>query len=206
MSIHMKEIESLLGFKCTIVDEQNVKVEISCNYPQQKKNCLKFYQKLEELKITESNITFPIRLKTSVITINPTDKFIIMNYFKIEGIKKIVEENKSNLIGKTTFIKPEIQYPPKAKYPNLHIHFYQVSEDDGMEVLDMEDLFECCFIHYNTNQFTKKRISDLEIYVNTSELRQIPFLPLELVKFDKKGNIQNFESHLLALKAVELPF
>ena len=39
MSIHMKEIESLLGFKCTIVDEQNVKVEISCNYPQQKKNC-----------------------------------------------------------------------------------------------------------------------------------------------------------------------
>jgi hypothetical protein len=202
----MKKLKPILGFECSIDKQKLVSVEVNCDYPQQKTNCLSFYKKLEELKITESNITFPIRLKTYVITINPTDKFTIMNYFKINGIKKIVEENKSNLVGKTTFIKPEIQYPPKAKYPNLHIHFYQVSEDDGMEVVDMEDLFECCFIHYNTNQFTKKRISDLEKYVNTSEIRQMPFLPMELVKFDKEGNIQDFESHLLALKSVELPF
>ena len=206
MSI-MKKLKPLLGFECSLDKEKLVSVEVDCDYPQEKTNCLSFYKKLEELKIIESNITFPIRLKTSVITINPTDKFIIMNYFKIEGIKKIVEENKSNLIGKTTFIKPEIQYPPKAKYPNLHIHFYQVSEDEGMEVLDLADMFESCFIHYhNTKQFTDKRISDLEIYVNTSELRQIPFLPMELVKFDKKGNLQDFSSHLLSLKAVELPF
>ena len=203
MSI-MKKLKPILGFECSIDKQKLVSVEVNCDYPQQKTNCLSFYKKLEELKITESNITFPIRLKTSVITINPTDKFTIMNYFKINGIKKIVEENKSNLVGKTTFIKPEIQYPPKAKYPNLHIHFYQVSEVDGMEVLDIEDMFESCFIHYNTKQFTDKRISDLEKYVNTEELIRIPFLPIELVRFDEFGNIMDFEQH--KINTIDLPF
>jgi hypothetical protein len=200
----MKKLKPILGFECSIDKQKLVSVEVNCDYPQQKTNCLSFYKKLEELKITESNITFPIRLKTSVITINPTDKFTIMNYFKINGIKKIVEENKSNLVGKTTFIKPEIQYPPKAKYPNLHIHFYQVSEVDGMEVLDIEDMFESCFIHYNTKQFTDKRISDLEKYVNTEELIRIPFLPIELVRFDEFGNIMDFEQH--KINTIDLPF
>lgn len=68
-------------------------------------------------------------------------------------------------------------------------------------------MIESCLIHYeNTKQFTAKRLSDLERYVNTAELKIMAFLPMELVKFDNVGNIQDFKQHLLALKAVELPF
>jgi hypothetical protein len=56
------------------------------------------------------------------------------------------------------------------------------------------------------NLFTSKRISDLEIYVNTLEIRQMPFLPMEVVKFDNNGNIKDFPHHLIVLNAVELPF
>jgi uncharacterized protein YfbU (UPF0304 family) len=203
----MKKLDPLFGFECETNERGLISVEVDCQFPQERNNCEILYKRFEELMIIDSGIEFPIQLKHWMVTINPTDKFTIMNYFRIEGIKKIVEENKSKLIGKTTFVKPEVQYNKKAKYPNLHIHFYQVSEDEGMEVLDLADMFESCFIHYhNTKQFTDKRISDLEIYVNTSELRQIPFLPMELVKFDKKGNLQDFSSHLLSKKAVELPF
>ncbi len=202
----MKKLPPLFGFECELDNEGLVSIEIDCDYPNNN-NCLKFYKSLEGLKIDESKVEFPLRLIHWVVTINPIDKFSIMNYLKIDGIKKIIEENKPKLIGKITFVKPEIQYPKKAKYPNLHIHFYQVSEDEGMNVESREDMIESCLIHYeNTKQFTTKRLSDLERYVNTLELKIMSFLPLEMVKFDKEGHIQLFETHLLALKATELPF
>ena len=205
--VFMKKLEPLFGFECKSVNDDIISVNDMCDYPQKEDNCLKFYRMLEEMNIIDSNIIFPLRLKHSVITINPTDKFTIMNYYKIDGIKKIVEENKSNLIGKITFIKPEVQYPKKAKYPNLHIHFFQVSEDEGMEVKDAEDMITSSMIYYeNTKQFTSKRISDLEEYVNTLEIRQMPLLPMEVVAFDNEGNIKDFQQHILALKAVKLPF
>ena len=144
-----------------------------------------------------------------MVTINPTDKFTIMNYFRIDGIKKIVEENKSKLIDKITFVKPEVQYNKKAKYPNLHIHFYQVSEDIGIEIMDIQDMIESCFIYYdNTKQFTKKRLSDLEKYVNPLELQIMSFFPMELVVFDIENgvNILDFPQQMRMLKSVELPF
>jgi hypothetical protein len=202
----MKKLKPLFGFECELDNEGIVSIELDCDYPNTN-NCLKFYKSLEGLKIDESKVEFPLRLIHWVVTINPVDKFTIMNYLNIDGIKKIIEENKSKLIGKTTFVKPEIQYPKKTKYPNLHIHFYQVSEDEGMEVVSREDMIESCLIHYeNTKQFTTKRLSDLESYVNTLELKIMPFLPMEMVKFDKEGHIQLFETHSLALKATELPF
>lgn len=202
----MKKLKPLFGFECELDNEGIVNIDLDCDYPD-KNNCLKFYKSLEGLKIDESKVEFPLRLIHWVVTINPVDKFTIMNYLKIDGIKKIIEENKSNLIGKTTFVKPEIQYPKKTKYPNLHIHFYQVSEDEGMEVVSREDMIDCCMIKYeNTKQFTTKRLSDLERYVNTLELKIMPFLPMEMVKFNAEGQIQFFETHLLALKATELPF
>ena len=202
----MKKLPPLLGFECELDNEGLVNVVLDCDYPNNN-NCLKFYKSLEGLKIDESNVEFPLRLIHWVVTINPVDKFTIINYLKIEGINKIIEENKPKLIGKITFVKPEIKYPKKTKYPNLHIHFYQVSEDEGMEVVSREDMIESCLIHYeNTKQFTTKRLSDLERYVNTLELKIMPFLPMEMVKFNTEGHIQFFESHLFALKATELPF
>ena len=203
----MKKLPSLFGFECVLDDEGLVSVEINFNYPQESFDSRRFYENLEANKIHESNITFPLRLSHWTVTINPTDKLTIMEYFRISGLKKIVDENKSKLIGKTTFIKPEVKYEKKCKFPNLHLHFFQVSDEQGMEIIDIDDMIDSCFIYYeNTKQFTAKRVADLERLVNSSELQIMSFLPMELVRFDKDGSIEDFLQHLLCLKAVELPF
>ena len=201
----MKKLKPIFGFNVNYDDEGHIEVDVSCSYPQEKKNCQEFYNRMELLKIDESKITFPLMIKDWVVTINPTNKETIMKYFKIEGIKKVVEEHKSKLIGKTTFIKPEIHYPKKAKYPNLIIHFYQLVDEGGVEIYDEYDLIDYCQIFYdNTLQFTEKRIADLEKLVNTEELIRMPFLPIELVRFDEFGNVMDFEQH--KINTIELPF
>ena len=204
----MKKLKPLLGFGCKADGQGLVSIDVDCQFPQEKDNCKMLYNRLEELKIIDSLIEFPLRLISWTVTINP-DKFTLMNYFRIDGIKKIVEENKSKLIGKTTFIKPEVQYNKKAKYPNLHIHFFQLSEDDGIEILDIQDMIESCFIYYeNTKQFTKKRLSDLKEFVNPLELQVMTFFPMELVEFDIENGeeILDFPQQMRMLKSVELPF
>ena len=203
----MKKLESIFGFDVNLDDEGNVVINDMCEYPQISKNCQTFYNKLELIKIDESKITFPIQLKEFIVTISATDPETIIEYFKIDGIKKVVEENKSKLIDKITFIKPEFFFSKKSKFPKLSVHFYQVVDEGGVEIFDAYDMVEFCNIHYdNTKQFTQKRIADLEKYVNTQELFQIPFLPIEMVRFDENGNIKDFENHLLAKSTSELPF
>jgi len=204
----MKKLKPLLGFGCKADGQGLVSIDVDCQFPQERDNCKMLYNRLEELKIIDSMIEFPLRLISWTITINP-DKFTLMNYFKIDGIKKIVEENKSKLIGKTTFIKPEVQYNKKAKYPNLHIHFFQVTDEEGIEIIDIQDMLETCFIYYeNTKQFTKKRLSDLEEFVNPLELQVMTFFPMELVEFDIENGeeILDFPQQMRMLKSVELPF
>lgn len=203
----MKKLESIFGFDVNLDDEGNVVINDMCEYPQINQQCFSFFQKLELIKIDESQITFPIQLKEWVVTISPTDKETITEYFKIDGIKKVVEENKSKLIDKITFVKGEIYYPKKSKYPKLAVHFYQVVNEGGVLIDDTYDMIEFCQIYYdNTKQFTQKRIADLEKFVNTQELFQIPFLPIEMVRFDENANIKDFENHLLAKSVSELPF
>lgn len=205
----MKKLKPLLGFGCKADGKGLVSIDVDCQFPQERDNCKMLYKRLEELKIIDSMIEFPLRLISWTVTVNPTDKFTLMNYFRIDGIKKIVEENKSKLIGKKTFIKPEVQYNKKAKYPNLHIHFFQVSDDKGTEILDIQDMLESCFIYYeNTKQFTKKRLSDLEKYVNPLELQVMSFFPMELVEFDieNENEILDFTQQMRMLKTVELAF
>lgn len=203
----MKKLKPLFGFECRLDDDGLVEVDIECEFPEDNSNCLKFFRQLEKQKIIDSKIDFPIRLIHWTVTINPTDRFTIMNYFTIDGLKKIVEEHKSKLIGKTTFVKPQVEYNKKVKYPNLNLHFYQISDDEGMMIFDIDDMIESCFIHYdNTKQFTSKRLTDLEPYVNSKELQIMSFLPMELVMFNDKGEIDFFQQHLLAKKSVELPF
>ena len=205
----MKKLKPLFGFECESDEQGLVSIDVDCEFPQDTDNCEILYKRLEELKIIESKIEFPLKLNHFIVTLNPTDKYTIMNYFRIDGIKKIVEENKSKLIGKMTFVKPEVQYNKKAKYPNLHIHFYQVSDDKGIEILDIQDMLETCFIYYeNTKQFTKKRLSDLEEFVNPLELQVMTFFPMELVEFDIENGeeILDFTQQMLMLKSIELPF
>ncbi|NBU81399.1 MAG: hypothetical protein EBS55_07110, partial [Flavobacteriaceae bacterium] len=166
MSIYMKKLEPLFGYDVNYDAEGNIEVNDLPNYPQETKNAKIFYERLELIKIDESKISFPLRLNHWVVTINPNDKATIMNYFNIKGIKKVVEEHKSKLFESTTFVKAELQYPKKTKYPNLHIHFYQVVNEGGEEIIDEYDMIDFCQIIYeNTKQFTKKRIEDEKLAV-----------------------------------------
>jgi hypothetical protein len=203
----MKKLQSYLGFDINLDNDGNVVISDMCEYPQLSKNCQTFYNKLELIKIDESKITFPIQLKEWVVTISPTDKETITEYFNIDGIKKVVEENKYKLIDKVTFIKGQIFYPKKFKYPKLAVHFYQVVSEGGVEIYDEYEMVEFCEIFYdNPKQFTPKRISDLEKMINTEELFQIPCLPIELVRFDEDNNVTPFLNHELAKSVSELPF
>jgi hypothetical protein len=203
----MKKLESIFGFDVNLDDEGNVVINDMCNYPQINQQCFSFFRQLELIKIDESKITFPTQLKEWDVTIIATDPETITEYFKIDGIRKVVEENKSKLIGNLTFIKSEIFFPKKSKYPKLAVHFYQVVDEGGTLIENASQMVDFCEIFYdNTKQFTQKRIDDLDKFVNTQELFQIPCLPIEMVRFDENGNIKDFENHLLAKSASELPF
>jgi hypothetical protein len=116
----------------------------------------------------------------------------------------VVDENKSKLIGKTTFVKGAVQYEKKCKYPNLNIYFFQVVNDGGELIVDEFDMIDFCEIKYTNKQFTEKRIADLEKLVNTEELLRISYLPIELIRFDDFGNIKDFKLH--QINTINLPF
>ena len=203
----MENLKTLLGFNAKKGEDGLIDINMTCDYPQEKRECFEFHQRLELLKIKETNITFPLRLIHWTITINPTNESVIKEYFSLKGIKKIIDENKSKLIGKITFVKTEISYPLKAKFPNLYVYFHQVVAEGGEYIICDNEMIESCSIHYeNIKQFTKKRIADLKKLVNVEELQQIPFLPIELISFNELGDIDDFNSHLLALKAIKTPF
>lgn len=203
----MKKLESYLGFDINLDDDGNVVINDFCSYPTMSKNCHTLYRKLELIKIDESKITFPVQLKEWVVTISPTDKQTIQEYFRIDGIKKVVEENKTKLIDKVTFIKGKIYYAKKSKYPKLAVHFFQVVDEGGILIDNASQMVDFCEIYYdNPKQFTPKRIADLDKLVNTEELFQIPCLPIELVRFNDDKDITQFLNHELSKSVSELPF
>ena len=200
----MENITDLLDFEIRYTEDGTIEILDICNYPQESKKCFDLHKHLDLHNIYNSGIKFPIHLKQWSVTLTPDNDDTIKKYYSLDGIKTILDENISSLKDKITFFKPKITYPPKSKYPNLILHFYQVVEDGGMYFLvdDELSMYETSLMHYeNTKQFTKRRIKDLEKLVSVSELQQIPFLPIELIKFDNEGNIELINQHILAKNA-----
>ena len=195
----MKNITDLLDFEVRYVEDGSIEILGLDDYPQMSKNSFDLHKHLDLHNIYKSGVEFPINLYHWSVTITPDSEEIIKKYYSLDGIKTILDENISILKDKFTFFKPEITYPPKSKYPNLILHFYQVVEDGGMYIIDELDLFESSFIEYETKKrFTKKRAKELEKLVSVSELQQIPFLPIELIQFNEDKTIKNIEQHILA--------
>lgn len=195
----MKNITDLFDFEVRHLDDGSIEILDLCAYPQDSKNSFYLHKHLDLHNIYKSGVEFPINLYHWSVTITPDSEEIIKKYYSLDGIKTILDENISILKDKFTFFKPEITYPPKSKYPNLILHFYQVVEDGGMYIIDELDLFESSFIEYETKKrFTKKRAKELEKLVSVSELQQIPYLPIELIQFNEDKTIKNIEQHILA--------
>ncbi len=195
----MKNITDLFDFEVRHLDDGSIEILELCAYPQDSKNCFYLHKHLDLHNIYKSGIEFPINLYHWSATITPDSEEIIKKYYSLDGIKTILDENISILKDKITFFKPEIIYPPKSKYPNLILHFYQVVDEGGMYIIDELDLFESSFIEYETKKrFTKKRAKELEKLVSVSELEQIPFLPIELIQFNEDKTIKDIEQHSLA--------
>lgn len=199
----MISFTDLYGFEVKHLDNGIIEIQDMCNFPQESKICFELHKHLDLLKIEESGVEFPLHLSHWNITITPDSDEIIKKYYSLDGIKTILDENILKLKNKKTFFKVEITYPPKSKFPNLLIHFYDIVDDGGNDifVIDELDMFETCLIDYNTKQFTKKRIKDLNKLVRVAELQQIPFLPIELIQFKEDGSIKEIEQHELAKSA-----
>lgn len=199
----MIKITDLFDFEVRELGDGNIEILDLCNYPQESKQSFDFLKHLELLNIYNSGLDFPIYLRHWKVTITPDDEQTIKKYYCIDGIKLVLDENKSKLIGTTTFFKIEISFPPGSLYPNLIFHFFHnlINEEGGMYIIDEIDMFESCLIHYDSNPFTDERIEALNKLVNVAELQQIPFLPIELIKFNDEGEIDVVEQHLLAKKA-----
>lgn len=198
----MEKLTDLFDFQVRHIEDGVIEVLNVANYPQDDKNSFDFFKNLELLNINNSELIFPLHIKHWKVEITPDNDDTIKKYYKIDGIKTILDENKSKLINKTTFFKPEITFPPNSIYPNFILHFYQVVKEGGIYVIDELDMFESCLIHYaDTKQFTNERIEALNKLVNVAELQQFPFLPIELIRFNEEGEIDVIEQHLLAKKA-----
>lgn len=198
----MKNITDLFDFEVRHLDDGSIEILDLCAYPQDSKNSFYLHKHLDLHNIYKSGVEFPINLYHWSVTITPDSEEIIKKYYSLNGIKTILDENISILKDKITFFKPEITYPPKSKYPNLILHFYQVVENGGIYVIDELDLFENCVIFYTeTERFTEERIEALEKFVSVAELQQIPFLPIELIQFNEGMKIKEIEQHILAKNA-----
>lgn len=197
----MENITDLLDFEVRYTEDGSIEILDICAYPQESKKCFDLHKHLDLHNINNSGIEFPINLKYWSVTLTPDNENVIKKYYSLDGIKITLDENISKLKDKTTFFKIEIRYPPKSKYPNLIIHFYQVVDEKGIYVIDMLDMFETCVITYDTNQFTTRRFKALQRLVSVTELQQIPYLPIELIQFNADGSIKDIEQHILAKNA-----
>ena len=52
----MKKLKPLFGFEFRLNEDGLVEVEIDCEFPEEKSNCLEFYRQLEKQKIIDSKI------------------------------------------------------------------------------------------------------------------------------------------------------
>jgi hypothetical protein len=198
----MAKFTDLFDFEVRHLEDGSIEILDLCNYPAESVDCFYLHKHLDLININHSGIEFPVQLKYWKVTITPETEDIIKKYYSIDGIKIILDENISQLMDNTTFFKPEISFPPNADYPNFILHFYQVVEEGGIYTIDDLDMFETCLVHYeDTEQFTDERIEALEKLVSVAELQQIPFLPIEVIKFDKEGKIEQINQHIQAKKA-----
>ena len=74
----MNEIDTLFGYPINYDEEGNIEINNLPNYPQENKNSQKLYERLELLKIDESGLSFPTRLKKWTVIINPINKETII--------------------------------------------------------------------------------------------------------------------------------
>lgn len=199
----MAKFTDLFDFEVRHLEDGSIEILDLCNYPEESVDCFYLHKHLDLININNSGIEFPIQLKNWRVTIKPDTEDIIKKYYSLDGIKILLDENIPQFQNKITFFKPEISFPPNSKYPNFILHFYQVVEEGGVYVIDDIDMFETCLVHYDTDQFSEERIKDLEKLVSVAELQQIPFLPIEEIKFDIEGNIEQINQHIQAKKACE---
>lgn len=200
----MVKFTDLFDFDVRHLEDGSIEILDLKNYPQESKKCFYLHKHLDLININNSCIDFPIHLKHWTVTITPDTEDIIKKYYSLDGIKILLDENIHQLKDNITFFKPEISFPPNSKYPNFILHFYQVVEAGGiyLNIIDEIDMFEVCLVHYeDTEKFTEERIKDLDKLVSVAELQQIPFLPIEEIKFDKDGKIKQIKQHIQAKNA-----
>jgi hypothetical protein len=182
-----------------VVEDTEKKIHYITDFPQFPNKNIRskdIFQTIEQIVLTEKHISFPMKFNI----IERVVKLCIdtQDYFSFEGIKNLINRDKHLFIGTDTFFKVKFSY--EENFPILKIIYYTIDNEKGqIDCSSMDMLLHIIFINYNQKQFTKKRVNYLEnvVELNMDEIRQIPILPVQWLKYDLDGNLLDFPNFKL---------
>jgi hypothetical protein len=196
----MEDLEEIYGFP-VFQEKENMVIDTNCNYPQQSSACKRLFVALESIKLEDENIIFPLKVKRWSVIIDPTEENIIQ-YFSMRGIMRYIEQYHSRLKDTITFFKPEVYFPSKYSLPVLTLHFYELNYEGRLNISNAYQLSNLCMIDVRDIKITPYRLYELEKYnIDVDWFKHLPFLPMELIKFDETGNIMEFQHQKLNTKS-----
>ncbi len=195
----MRKVEKLHGFPVEKDNEKGIVIiKSDCDHPLQSNACKSLYQDIEKLILKDEKIKFPVNVHEWQVIIEPTEQNKM--YYSFEGILKYINQYKKRIIGTTTLFKPEIYFNEKYNLPIITLHFYLLSYNGELFVENSTHLSNIFLISVKDILITPERRKKLEENnINVEWIKHIPFLPMELIKFDDNGNVQEFTHQKLNL-------
>lgn len=190
----MEDIAKIYGFPIRVDNENQIyEITNNCDYPQQTKDCLKLYQSIEIIYITEKKLLFPLDCIEWKVVIKPTQENI-KKYFKPEGFALYIEEIKSRIIDTITFFKPQFYYAKNDELPTLILHFYKVNYQGKLSIKNPYELSNRFLIDYKDTSFiTPDRKMNLKKNnIRYDWIMTLPHYPMELIKFNSDGELMEF--------------
>jgi hypothetical protein len=162
------------------------------NLPSTDKNLdyLFILMSLQSMILNDEKIFFPTKFDIWFLDIIPNKKNLSEHNFSIDGIKKIIEENKTKLLEKKFFIKFQILFNNSNSLPTIRIHFYNFSDRGVNEISNESFLYPFIFFIYEEKIFNKRRIDKMKkVGINPNFIQILPMVNLCPVKFEENGEI-----------------
>jgi hypothetical protein len=186
----MKNQVNLNGYKL-VKDDTTYHIEGFPEFPNKNKKSKETFRKLESVILKEEELVFP--LKFSI-----TERVVQLSigteeYFSITGIENLINRDKSLFLNTKTFFKIKISFIENIT--ELKIIYYTIDNNKGLiDCNSFEMLLDIISIQYNVKQFTPRRVEFLTdvVKLRMNEIRQIPIIPVQWLRYDVNGNLEEF--------------
>jgi hypothetical protein len=186
----MKKEVDFNGYKL-VKDESTYYINGFPEFPNKNKKSKKTFRKLESVILKEEELVFPLKF-------NMTERVVHLSngteeYFSITGIENLIGRDKSLFLNTQTFFKIKISFIENIT--ELKIIYYTIDNNKGLiDCNSFEMLLDIISIQYNVKQFTPRRVEFLTdvAKLRMREIRQIPIIPVQWLRFDENGNLEEF--------------